>query len=81
MKIVEKTETRVRFIPITPYALRFWMNDEPKTYSGNHGDGGGPDLPATPKGFINDGFAMSNYLGWAEERTVYVVEPEPWEVV
>lgn len=81
MNVTTKTEKRVRFIPVTPYARRFWMNDDPKTYSGNPDGQGSTRLSPDEDGFVQDGFAMSNYLGWVEERTVYVIEPEPWEVL
>lgn len=76
-----KVEQRVRFVPITPYAIRFWRDETtPHVYPGRPSDGGGPALPATPEGFVADGFATSNYLAWVEERTIYEVDSDPWEV-
>ena len=82
MIVTSRTETRVCYVPVTPYARRFWLyNDEPKPYFGYIGGAGQPDIPATMDGFAQDTFALTHYLGWVEERTVYEVEPGSWEVV
>jgi hypothetical protein len=72
--------SRVRLVPVTPYAITFHRGDvSPRTYLGNR-DPGGPVCEATPEGIVNDGFIMLNYIPWVEERVTYEVEPDPWEV-